>query len=61
MGLRGTLRIIEEPWGFSIWKQGKQLGAAPGMSITEVMTHLGAMSWIVVGKGKAEYIYCALR
>lgn len=50
MGLSGTLRIIEESWGFSIWKQGKQLGTAVGVSIAEVVHGLGAKSWIISGK-----------
>ncbi len=59
MGLSGTLRIIEEPWGFSIWKAGKQLGAAVGVPIAEVLANLGATSWIVAS-GKAAGVYCTL-
>lgn len=59
MGLSGTLRIVEESWGFSIWKQGKQLGTAVGVSITEVLSGLGAKSWITAG-GKAAGVYCTL-
>lgn len=59
MGLRGTLRIIEESWGFSIWSRGKQLGAAVGVQLTDVMAAIGARSWIVVS-GKTQYVQVIL-
>ncbi len=59
MGLSGTLRIVEESWGFSIWKRGKQFGAAVGVPIAEVLANLGAKSWVSVA-GKAAGVYCTL-
>ncbi len=50
MGLSGTLRIVEEPWGFSIWKKDKQLGTAVDVSIANVLASLGVKSWIISGK-----------